>query len=204
MIRRYSRKRASRRAFSLIEMMVALVITATLLAASLSALDASFKSYKNTTEAASTHVVTRIVMHRVLTMIRTGDEFGPYPVDVLDPAQNPLESEFIEFVTLDDPATGTRQIAKIEDATTPANGRILQLTLTTFENGVQTEQEVRPLITGLVDAVFTLEYDVGPRLRKATVDITVMPNDFQDAGLFSELEAPTIRLVASSQPRGID
>jgi len=60
-----------RRGFSLVEVLIALAITGTLLTASLAALDASFKSYKLTTEGASTNVVTRLVMQRLMAMIRT-------------------------------------------------------------------------------------------------------------------------------------
>src|SRR5690606_30890286 len=92
-----------RRGFSIVEMLVALTISATLLAATLSAFDASWRSYQHTTESASTHVVSRIVMHRLLAMIRTGTEFGPYPADFFDPEFNPMDSShpevpnFIEF-----------------------------------------------------------------------------------------------------------
>ncbi|HZW10885.1 MAG TPA: prepilin-type N-terminal cleavage/methylation domain-containing protein [Phycisphaerales bacterium] len=60
------------RAFSVVELLVALTISSLLLTATLVALDASFKSYKVTTESASSHVVARMVMHRMTTMIRTG------------------------------------------------------------------------------------------------------------------------------------
>jgi len=70
-----------------------------------------------TSESASTHVVSRIVMARVMALIRTGKEFGPFPADVLDSAQNPLVSTFVEFVSLDNAATGQRQITRIERRT---------------------------------------------------------------------------------------
>src|SRR5690606_2285844 len=79
-----------RRGFSLIEMLVALAITSALLSASLAALDTSFKSYQMTSQSASTHVVTRIVMHRMRSMIRVGTEFGPFPEDVFATEQNPI------------------------------------------------------------------------------------------------------------------
>lgn len=104
---------ASGRGFSLIEMMVALGISAALLTASLAALDTSFKSYQQTSETASTHVVTRIVTHRILTMIRTGSEFAPYPIDVLDQTQNPMFTNAIEFVSDEDEAMNFREITRI-------------------------------------------------------------------------------------------
>ncbi len=200
-------RRASRPAFSLIELLIALSITATLLAATLGALDASFKSYKNTTETASTHVVARIVMYRLMSMIRTGKEFGPYPIDPLDASQNPVISDAIEFVAMEDESTSFRRIVRIErrDATDPSRGPSeLWYIQTDYSGGVQSAQNEAPLLSNVTDSRFTLEYDVGPRLMRATVDITVSPNDVQDARMFSDLNAPTVRFVSSACPRRLE
>jgi len=198
-------KLSSRRAFSLAEVLISLAITGTLLTASLAALDASFKSYKLTTEGASTNVVTRMVMQRMMAMLRTGTEFGPYPADVLDAAQNPLQTNSIEFVSFDDGVT--RELVTIEARET-ANAQQGPFELwyikRTMVNSVETSTDERPLLTGIVNATFTLEYDVGPRLRRATVDLTVRPNDYQDARFGGELEVPSIRLVSSVSPRRLD
>lgn len=194
----------ARAGFSLVEMLVALTISATLLAATFSALDASFKSYKRTTESASTHVVTRIVMHRVMTMIRTGEagSFGPFP-------DNPIElpeitTNSIEF-TVNGRNEGEQQIVRLERRDVEEGSEDgpyeLWLVLTTLEDGVATGEESRPLLVGVVDAVFTLEYDVGPTLMRATVDLTVLPNDLQDAAIGANLDTPSIRMVASASPR---
>ncbi|MBI1191112.1 MAG: prepilin-type N-terminal cleavage/methylation domain-containing protein [Tepidisphaera sp.] len=197
---------ARRRAFSMIEMLIALTITATLLTASLAALDASFKGYKSTTESASTNVVTRMVMQRIMSMIRNGTTFGPYPVDVLDRAQNPLTSTYIEFETENDGA-GNRRVVRIErrDPASASTGPYeLWYVQTDFVSGAQSSQVERPLITGVTEVSFTMEYDVGPRLRRATVDLTVKPNDYQAAKFGSDFETPTIRLVSSVNPRRLD
>jgi prepilin-type N-terminal cleavage/methylation domain-containing protein len=201
------KSRRPRRGFSLVEVLVALAITATLLTATMTALDTSYKSYKITTEGASTNVITRMVVTRMLAMIRTGAEFGPYPVDPLDPAQNPLTTDFIEFVTMDNAATAQRQIVRLErrEQADPRLGPFeLWYVQMDFSNGVLQSTQSRPLLTGVTALRFTLEYDVGPRLRRATVDMTVRPNDFQDASLRGDLEAPTIRLVSSVAPRRLD
>lgn len=197
---------AGARAFSLIEMLIALTITGTLLTATLAALDASYRSYKVTTEGASTNVIARLTMQRLMTMLRTGEEFGPFPDDVLDPAVNPLESTFIEFETFDDGA-GNRRVVRIErrDQSNPATGPFeLWYTQTDFAANVQSAFIERPLLVGVTEARFTLEYDVGPRLRRATVDLTIKPNDYQDASFASDLETPTIRLVSTVIPRRLD
>lgn len=197
----------ARRGFSLAEMLIALTITATLLTATLGALDASFKSYKVTTEGASTNVVARMVMTRVMTMLRTGTEFGPYPNDPLDPDQNPVRSTAVEFVSAADAAAGTQRIIRLE-VRAEADARLgpnqLWYVQTDLTNGVQTAQEERPLLAGVQAMTFTLEYDSGPRLRRATADLTVRPNDFQDASFGSCMEAPSIRLVSSVAPRRLD
>jgi prepilin-type N-terminal cleavage/methylation domain-containing protein len=195
------------RGFSIIEMLVALTITATLLSAAFVALDTSFKSYKATTEGASTHVVSRIVMYRIMSMVRNGTEFGPYPEDPLDLAQNPVFSDYIEFIANSDAATGKSTLVKIEkrNATDPARGPFeLWYVQTDLVNGAQTGQTSSPLITNLQDARFRLEYDIGPRLLQATVDITVAPNDVQDANIHSDLAAPTVRFVSSAAPRKLE
>ncbi len=199
--------RPGSRGFSLAEMLIALTITGTLLTATLGALDTSFKSYKVTTEGASTNVVARMVMTRMMTMLRTGDEFGPYPDDPLDANQNPVRSDAVEFITASDAATNWRRIARLELRSTEEQRlgpNQLWYIQTDISNGVQTAREERPLLAGVQGLTFTLEYDVGPRLRRATVDLTVRPNDFQDAGFGSVMEAPSIRLVSSVAPRRLE
>jgi prepilin-type N-terminal cleavage/methylation domain-containing protein len=199
-----AQRSAFRGGFSLIELLVALAITATLLTAAMTALDTSFKSYKVTTEGASTNIVARMVMSRVMTMMRTGTQFGPYPVDPLDTAQNPVSSNYVEFVAFDDATTLQKRIIRIErrDQTDPAKGPYeLWYVQTDFTNGMQTAINASPLITGVTEARFTLEYDVGENLKRGTVDLTVKPNNFQDASIGGSMDAPSIRLVSSVNPR---
>jgi prepilin-type N-terminal cleavage/methylation domain-containing protein len=79
-----SNKRPIRRmrAFSLVEMLIALAISAALLAATLVALQTSFRAYQVTTDQASTHAVGRLVLHRMTAMIRSGQDFRPLPSDI--------------------------------------------------------------------------------------------------------------------------
>ncbi|RMH31176.1 MAG: prepilin-type N-terminal cleavage/methylation domain-containing protein [Planctomycetota bacterium] len=197
--------RPVRRAFSLVEVLIALTITATLLTATMAALDSSFKSYKITSESASTNVVARIVMQRVTAMIRTGESFGPYPSN---PLLNPeIESTWIEFVSFRDAATGIERIVRLErrdgdDNTGPYE---LWYVVTEFQNGAFVSEDEANLLVGLNEVRFELEYDVGPRLKRATVDLIIQPDDLQDAAIgTNKLEAPTIRLVASASPRAYD
>jgi prepilin-type N-terminal cleavage/methylation domain-containing protein len=195
--------RSQPRAFTIIEMLLALTISATLLTATLAAFDASWRAYKHTTEAASTHVVSRIVTHRVLSLIRTGTEFGPYPEDVLDAAQNPLTSSFMEFVSEVDRAAGLDRITRLERRSVGSSTTNFELWYVLLDGATNppTVMEERPLLSGVREAMFILEYDVGPRLRRATLDLTIVPNDVEDLRVGIGAETPAIRMVASAVPR---
>lgn len=195
----------STRGFSLIEVLIALTITATLLTATMAALDASFKSYKANSESAATNVVARIVMQRLTGMIRTGDSFGPYPANpILTPN---IQSNWIEFVAFRDPVTGTERIIRLErrDGVGEDGPFELWYTVTTFVNGDFESEEEVPLLTGLNEVLFDMEYDVGPRLRRVTIDLIIQPEVGGDMAIgVGQLDTPTIRLVASASPRAYD
>lgn len=201
-------QRSRRGGFSLVEVLVSLMILGTLLAATMTALDTSFKAYKSTTESASTNVVARMVVSRISSMVRTGTDFGPFPTDVLDATQNPLTSTFMEFRLIDD-VTGAagESIIRLERRDAPV-GSAAPFQLWYVENtvvgGTITSTQERMLLGGVREVNFQLEYDVGPRLKRATVDLTVLPNDFQAARFATQLETPSIRLVTSMAPRRLD
>ncbi len=198
--------RAARRpAFSLVEVLIALAITGLLLTASMAALDSSFRGYKYTTDAASGHIASRIVMARIMTMIRTGVEFGPYPDDVFNPVENPVHSTFIEFQISNDGTTS--KVCKLERraASSPETGPLeLWYVLYTMSGGAVLSVEEKPMLTNLKDLRFTLEYDVGPRLRRATVDMTFDPEPMREVSIGSDLKAPSTRLVSTIIPRRLD
>lgn len=178
-----------RRGFNLLEVLIALAITATLLTATLAALDASFRAYQATTEEVSTQSIGRIVMHRMLTLLRTGTEFGPFPAD---PRITRIRSDFIEFRTQDDEVVTIRWDRSEELLTYQIDGQAPVELLdgvvgTTDENGVLIEP-------------FTLEYEQGRRLYRATIDLTVEPNDVIQLEIEGD-RANAIRLVGSAMPR---
>jgi prepilin-type N-terminal cleavage/methylation domain-containing protein len=175
--------RPARRGFNLVEMLVALTISAALLTATLVALDASFMAYQATTEVASTHTVGRLAMHRMLTLIRTGSEFGPFPTS---PVDLEIESDFIEFMTPEGTVMELRWVADDE---------ALYIVI---------DDEEYALLEGVVaqtNAPFTLRWADGSTLHSATIDLLLEPDDNLDTELDGD-EAPRIHLVASAMPRG--
>lgn len=206
MMHRRSPRAAVRRGFSIVEMLIALMISSLLLTACLVALDSSFKSYESTTDSASTHVVSRLVMHRMLGMIRQGEEFGPYPLGVLNPTR--IDSDYIEFVSSQDDATGVRQVTRLSKAADTAHPGLFVLNYQRqdFVNGTMTNQFNYPMVRNLRDAKFTLEYDIGPRLMQATIDLTIQPEDgaSDPTHIHGGMHGETLRLVASTSPRRLD
>ena len=73
-----------RRAFSVPELLIALLISAMLLLATMMALSASFHAFQTTTRTVSTSVSGRIIIERLQSMVRSGVDFGPLPASPLD------------------------------------------------------------------------------------------------------------------------
>lgn len=204
--------RAERRGFSMVELLVALMITSMLLAGTLSALRTSFNSYKVTTESASSHVVARMVMHRVTAMVRTGTDFGPFPVNPIRTPEITPDPPRLEFVSDVDAGTGETEVTRIErrdaaGAIVDAGGAPYELwyvrTVLDSADNVVSVDEV-PLLTDVQSVRFTLLYDVGPRLRKMTMDLTIRPPAMEDASVAAGLDTPSFRFITSVSPRRTD
>jgi prepilin-type N-terminal cleavage/methylation domain-containing protein len=177
------------RGFSLVEMLIALAISAALLVAVLSALVASFRAYQATTEQASTHVVGRVIMHRMMALVRNGVDFGPLPEDARD--------RYVvtdEFVFVDDDG---REIALRLDRA--ASALLMQV-------DDAAEQLLLEGVRGPVDSAgeaigaFTLEFESGTTLVRASFDLTVDADDNASVALEGDEVVP-IRLVGSTAPR---
>jgi len=211
----------ARRAFSMIEMLIALSISASIMVATLVAFDAMFKVYHTATDSASNHVVARIAVNRLLGMIRTGSEFGPFPNDVLDSDANPLKSDYFEFASRFTPDGDISEVTRVEfrypgqppllrtwgaleDPPALPNGVTadgpgeLWIVLINVTTGV--EQEFM-MLSEVRSAEFTLRYDIGPKLVKGTVDITFEPTLAVNEGVWTPATPETVRLIASAMPR---
>lgn len=177
------------RGFSLVEMLIALAISAALLVAVLSALVASFRAYQATTEQASTHVVGRVIMHRMMALVRNSVDFGPLPEDARD--RYVVTDEFV-FVDEDG-----REIALRLDRA--ASALLMQV-------DDAAEQLLLEGVRGPVDSAgeaigaFTLEFENGTTLVRASFDLTVDADDNASVALEGDEVVP-IRLVGSTAPR---
>lgn len=206
-MKRAHRSSRAKRGFSLVEMLIALAIASMLMTATLGALDASWRSYKVTTESASTHVVSRIVVARILSLIRTGTEFGPYPADFLDPAQNPVpDAGYIEFLAEADRLQGNEIITRVERRESETQPGMFELWYVRLDvTGAEpVVLEQRPMLRGVQEAIFILEYEPGPRLKRATIDLAIQPDDDRDIAMGVGSAAPMIRLVASAVPKQLN
>lgn len=186
-----NRARRARRGFSLIEMLVALAICSALLTATLVSLYASFRAYQSTTEQASTHVIGRVVMHRVMALVRNGVGFGPLPED---PRETSIATDEMTF--LDDEE---REITLRLDRT----HKVLLMQVDGSQEQVLLDGVSGPLDTdGTELGAFQLEYENGYKLIKASFDLTVAADDTAQLSIEGNDVVP-IRLVGSTAPRRI-
>ncbi len=194
--------RGQRRGFNLVELLIALAISAALLAATMVALDASFTAYQSTTEWASTHTISRLTMHRMMALIRTGVTFGPVPIN---PNDSLVQENYIEIIM---PSGQYVKLEWIEDPDANHSvGNALWVQVDTDPPRLLLEgvvkQEVIDPDTGLPDPVppFTMEYELGRKLFRATIDLMVIPDDNQSVTIEGDNSDQVIRLVASVTPR---
>ncbi len=210
---------SSRRAFSLVEMLIAVAISSAILSAMMVSLDNTFKGFETNADSASSHVVSRIAVNRLLTMVRTGTEFGPVPNDVLDSEINPLVADYFEFVSERDADGNPVTISRVEFRypgagalyrswgigqdppplnITPTGLGELHLVQTDVASGDVTEFL---LLSEVRAARFVLRYDIGPRLERATIDLTIDPRTSGETHFASDASAQAVRIVASAMPR---
>jgi prepilin-type N-terminal cleavage/methylation domain-containing protein len=189
-----------RRGFNLVELLIALAICAALLTATMVALNASFTAYQMTTEVASTHTIGRLTIERMQALIRTGTDFGPFPLSSRDSI---VHSDYIEFRT---PGTELNPEGQIMTLDWRQDEEALYVVITDPGSGVDSEYL---LLEGVVPQYdeedqlihpFTLEYELGRSLYRATIDMTIIPDDNMSVEIEGDNQQP-IRLVASAMPR---
>jgi prepilin-type N-terminal cleavage/methylation domain-containing protein len=219
-----SRCPAGRHGVSLVELLIALAISAMLLTATAMAINASFRAYADAAEQASSQAATRMVVNRLLTLIRTSTAHGPLsaqpastlqitdPDDGITPytvtipaatlAGNTTTSPYIELID----TNGTDVKIVYLQYTNKAGVAKQELWMVTNPGNAAT-QKAQPLIGGVTSATFSclrrkdsINLYV---LDRGTMDLTVAPG--ADATLTMEHGHPTpIRVIASTMPRKLD
>lgn len=183
-----------RRGFSLVEVLIAITISATLLSAIMAALDASFRAYQSTTESASRHTMARLTMHRLIGLIRTGTDFGPFPLNVLtDPI---ITSDFIEFETSSGLLLRVEYVLEDEAFVLVTDPGGPSQTMNVLMSGVTPQYD----LNNERILPFTLQYGIGPKLYRATVDFLIEDDPDIDLGIEGD-DVPPLRLVGSTMPR---
>ena len=195
--RRRTRRRR-RLGLSLVELIISLSITALLLSAVMVALDASFQAYAAAAESASTQTTTRLVVHRLLTLVRTSTAHGPLAPDAMAvppvtlTGVTTINSPFIDLV--DPKGDLIRLEYRVADQT-------IFVSVTPFGGSVTTTE---PLLGGVTACEFVLTRRLDDDgvwvLERGSMDFTVEPD--VDTSLAIEGDAATpVRVVASTQPR---
>jgi prepilin-type N-terminal cleavage/methylation domain-containing protein len=192
---------ARRRGLSLVEMLVALAITAVLLTATMVAIDTSFKAYAIAAESASTQTSTRMVINRLLTLVRTSTAHGPLaesdplPSGATVTFNNTLvESSYLQLVDPDG-----------DDFIISWDATLQQLNLTKVPASGATPI-TQPILGGVTNCKFMLarrrDNDGNWQLERGSIDFTVEADD--DASLDIEVgDVPPVRVIASTKPRRI-
>ncbi|MEM1445267.1 MAG: hypothetical protein AAGF84_04375 [Planctomycetota bacterium] len=182
---------------------MSLSITSLLLTATMVAIDASFRAYASAAESASTQVSTRMVIHRVLTLVRTGTLQGPLTADdhatygsglnMPDFNGNTVTSSYMHLFDRD---LNRLTLIYEEDEqmlyleTEPPGGTAVRY----------------PLLGGVTDCEFVLRRrrDASTNyqwwLERGSMDMTVEP----DTNATTDLElgqTASVRVVASTAPR---
>ena len=195
-----NRRRRKTAGLSLVEMLISLAVTAMLLTAVMVAINASFIAYASAAESASTQTSTRLVVHRLLTLIRTSTAHGPLlPDAAADPPVTlngfTLTSNYIDLVA---PNGDVIRLTYEQDED------MLYVTVTPYGASTATTE---PLLGGVTDCTFLIQRRLDDDgvwvLDRGTVDFTVQPDD--DSSL--ELEGgstPPVRVIASTMPRKLE
>lgn len=195
---RHTPRRRRRRGLglSLVEMLISLAITALLLTATMVAIDASFQAYAAAAESASTQTSTRLVVHRLLSLVRTSTAHGPLqPNSKATLTGNTLVSNHIELIDPD----GNEIRLEYDKAE-----ETIYVSVTPYGGSVTTRE---PLLGGVTRCWFSLvrrlDEDGVWILQRGTIDFTVKPD--QDTSLAIEGDASEpMRILASTMPRKLE
>lgn len=174
-----------RKGFTLVELLIGLAISAVLLAGLCSAIHASVEAYRQSSAEGVNRLTSRLIVERLALLVRTGETFGPLPAIATD---TEVLSDSLELTT-----NNGQEITITWDAATESIIMDVDGVVSTVLGGVLQE------VDGIPITPFTLEYEFGTTLRRATINLAVTPDpDYQTA---MDEGVELIRLTASVMPR---
>lgn len=210
---RTTTRRASLRGFTLLELLIGLAISALIATAMAAAVHASFHAYATTAESASAQTSTRLVMQRLLATIRKSTLHDAYDPDqpsltLVAPgdAAHPLHTVGMEMLQPDGASIRIWWAANEESGDADLGDLWYDQSTWTSQEPILMLRHVRCQRTGADEPyIFTLaarQTDLGLVLSRATVDLTVEPDEQALTGMESAGAATgAVRLVGSAMPR---
>lgn len=200
-------RRAAQQGLTIVETLVAMTISAMLLAATAVAMDASFYAYAAAAESASTQASSRLMMQRTLALIRSStfhDAYDPNNVNATlgEPAADPVKAVGIQMLTNEE------KLLKIWWQVNASYGDAFRGDVY-YQLENNTPQIVLPRVEAQADAnnapyIFSLGSRSSPDgllLLRATIDLTIH-HDNEALGLeANQSSGQPVRMVGSTIPR---
>ncbi len=175
-----------RRGFTLPEVLVALAISALLLAGLFASLQSTIDAYRRSAAEGVNRLTARLLVERIALLVRTGVVFGPLPNVA---TETEVESDVLEITT----ATGQEVEIEWDRVNELLIMRVDGIGSTVLGGVVQTTG-------GELITPFLLQYENGTTLRRVTINFAVDP----DPGHATAMDGgdETIRFTTSVMPRG--
>ena len=176
-----------RRGFSLIEVLIALLLSSILLTAMFVALDVSFRAYRASAEEVSANVQGRIIVERLQALIRSGVDFTPLPPS---PSTTQMDTDMLSI-----------QMPAGDWITVTWDAGLNQMRWTdTTGTWPLLEGVTQSLDSGGTLQPFRLEFHEGRWLMNATVDLVVEVEETEGLDMEGD-QTPPLRFTGSARPR---
>ncbi len=175
-----------RKGFTLPEILVALAISALLLAGLFGSLHGTVDAYRRSAAEGVNRLTARLLVERIALLVRTGVSFGPLPSIA---TEDEVESNVLEITT----ASGQEIEIEWDSVSELLTMTVDGVSATVLGGVVQTTG-------GATITPFLLQYENGTTLQRVTINLAVDPDPEQATSMDGGDE--TIRLTTSVMPRG--
>jgi len=175
-----------RKGFTLPEILVALAISALLLAGLFGSLHWTVDAYRRSAAEGVNRLTARLLVERIALLVRTGVSFGPLPSIA---TEDEVESNVLEITT----ASGQEIEIEWDSVSELLTMTVDGVSATVLGGVVQTTG-------GATITPFLLQYENGTTLQRVTINLAVDPDPEQATSMDGGDE--TIRLTTSVMPRG--